>query len=216
MVKGELSEKEEMLLSKYFDKECSWFESIRAKRLLTRSQIASDYINSLQGLSNSIKKHAESPKPELWFRVAARINVEEKTAGLLGTRTFSTQSSIWRDRMIGGLVGACAVVIFMIVPKTTPMNSSEMTQQALNQPSLAEEAPHGGVVPVRSFNSVARNEPVAVEVDWVRSDGRVQVIHGDEDRAPIIWVKRRENNSQGIIMMNKDRDVPRGITVSNR
>jgi hypothetical protein len=46
--------------------------------------------------------------------------------------------------------------------------------------------PQGGGSPVR----VGRY-PNSLEVDWMRSDGRVRVMQDSGERSAIIWVKRR-------------------------
>ncbi|MCB0319952.1 MAG: hypothetical protein KDD60_03440 [Bdellovibrionales bacterium] len=69
----------------------------------------------------------------------------------------------------------------------------------------------GKLNPSQSFNTspqsvVVVQNPV-VEVDWMKSDGRVQMIHDPAASAPIIWVKKRlplrvvkEKNSRGVVI----------------
>lgn len=224
MDKTNLTESQEILLSKFVDNECSWLERIRVRRLLERSPQARSYIHSLDKLSTSIKASVSIPKPELWFRVGARINSEEKTAALLGARRMEARESFLNFRVVGSLAGACAVALIVIMPKGTfSVRDTTRGSGTFPQEVASSQVNSGSVVPVGSFDTLSRRAPAPVEVDWVRSDGRVQVMHDSADRAPIIWVKRKrqlqsgyqipERNSQGIIMMN--RGAPQGLSISS-
>lgn len=121
-----------------------------------------------------------------------------------------------RGLSLSGVAVAAALVLF-ILPNTQKSNLQPTNgfKQGLDYLSASEElggaqlqAVNVGPMSVSprvrqvssdqylsSIDSIPRliedRAPSSVEVDWVRSHGRVNLIQDSEDRAPIIWIKKR-------------------------
>ena len=194
--KEQLLEKEEMLLSKYFDEECHFFDRYRVYRLVETKPSAILYLESLESTRRLLRENFEFAPVSLWSRISTRLHQEDKAMLLSGNRSGRKSSAIGFASIFEfipsfaryGLSGvAVAAVLFMIMPSTKP----------------------GTFTKVASTNS---SIPTAMEVDWMRTNGRrVTVMPSDEGRAPVIYLKRRalnrtpilERNTQGIIMRDR-------------
>ena len=75
--------------------------------------------------------------------------------------------------------------------------SLRTVSQGSLQSSSLQQAPQQRVVP-RAY--VRRSVPVTsvVEVDWMRSDGRVRLIEDPEDTGAIIWIRKRKPTTNAI------------------
>lgn len=215
-----LTETEEMLLEKFFDNETSFFERLSAKRLLARDPAAKRYFASLQSAQSAIAQALPLQNPSLWFRISARLHAEEKGALLLGKRELRQDNAIFglplpplfsRFFVRGGFaVALTAAAVFVVIPKTQQQPAGQVATAAPSQINIQRGIPMA--------------VPASVGVDWMRSDGRLQVMHEPSDRAPMIFVKRRfnrvgpviktESNSQGIIM-REGGFSPQGLPVSS-
>lgn len=214
----ELHEAEELLLSKYFDHETSFFERIAARRLLNRSSCARRYLGVLEQTQRSLRRELPEIRASLWTRISARLHQEERSALLLGRRSVvderPARSGLW---LTGGAAAALmAAAIFVMLPRI-----STFSPRGGPIASVQRGVPFASGVSTGS-EVFARRAPVSVGVDWMRSDGRLQMVHGPDERAPVIYIKRRanrmapvvqESNSQGIVI--QERSAPHGITVSD-
>ncbi len=213
-----LSDKEQKLLSKFFDGECGYFGYRRAKRLLERKQQAHEFLGLLDSLARDVRITKTDPAGRLdnmWERVSARIEAEERSQLLLGKRQSTlAANNIWgrlqealfasgyrRFGFSAGLVAAASVIVFLSGPYS-PLSKSS-TQLASS--STVNNASGFGYVPASAQvegsaekESYTRPQLVeddyqrALEVDWVRSRGRVKFIQDPRQRSVIIWVKKRE------------------------
>ena len=242
-----LSEQEEQLLVRYFDGESSWWESRKAKKLVGGQEAARAFMHTLEVISEIAKNEScaqvkAASTVDLWSRINARIEEEERAALYLGKRRtvdepqrrrfFSRDHFTWG--ISGGVVTACVTYFLVVgmvgtVDTTTSkgglaLNNSARSgyNQASYHPSriAARRAPHAYEVPIPESGGSA-SIPSAVEVDWVRSQGRVRMIQEPGDRSAIIWVKRHDNptfvgSSQGgmPLVVYQDR-APQSIPVVN-
>lgn len=247
-----LEERDERLLSRYFDGEASWLDQLRARRLLARSSEARTFIQSLEMIrdlaANLVK--AAPAEVQLWEKISRRIDAEERAAVFLGGR-YGRASAGSTDSILGRLterlswsamggVAAAAVTMLVVAPLGGPQNSGQQQLAMLGQPvrlekpgsmlsTALEEVRFSPSDPTGIDDRTAvveqfapNTEPVilsrpsyprAMEVEWMRSDGRVRMLQAPKERSAIIWVKRREPNSGGIVVR---RSVPRAEPLYER
>lgn len=141
IVETGLSEKQERLLLRYLDGECGLVGRMRAERLLSSSAVASSYAAAMRQASRGVRealaeqcgagRSADGGQcVDLWQRIAARIDQEEKAEFFLGKRKLaSAGESAWdlgglwepvKWGFSGALVTAAAVVIVFRVSSVSP------------------------------------------------------------------------------------------------
>lgn len=226
----ELLEKEEKLLTRYVDGECGLIARIKAESLLKRSVAAQDFVNTSASLSKLLSADLNTSKsPDLWDRISARVEAEEKAELYLGRR-FEAKSPVsivseylrehlWSTGAVGALVTA-GILGFAVLPSGNggfmPAGQGMAQRNAPGirtvsaSPEVVELA-RSGVVPgatplmslVRDGRRADRPQiieerlPSTVEVDWMKSQGRVQVLQGLGGNSPILWVKKKTPNFEG-------------------
>lgn len=238
-----LSEKEEILLLKYHDGECGYLDNLRVKRLLRRAE-ARCFLESMRNamkmtvgrMQQEISQAAAAPTTasasKVWNSVSARIEVEEKTAVLLGERRLAPeQQSLFEFAHIFsipkfGLSMAGALALALLAVVIVPWGKDARDGVEVASLGVSPDAPSNAVIsrekdlqvrprvkrdPVVSLvsSNVSTKRPRVVfrryygrdrntvEVDWMKSDGRVRVIQSPSDRAGIIWVNRNTERSLG-------------------
>lgn len=210
-----LSEADEILLEKYFDNEASFLERFSARRLISRDAAAQRYLSSLESTQAAVKEAVPLEGNSLWMRISARLHAEERSVVLLGKRNFEKEGSLFGWKPAGLLLrgGAAAALGMALIVSAMP--HARQGQQ------------NSGITTAARSVTIQRGVPLAVPasvgVDWMRSDGRLQVMHEPEERAPLIFVKRRfnrvgpvyrtERNSQGVVM--KERGLPQSMSVNS-
>ena len=219
-----LSFREEKLLQAYFDSECGAIGRWWARRLLARRRSAGAFFESLRvgarevlgSFDGGADAQQGGEKVDLWNRISARIDQEERSLMFLGKRDFRERAQgVWRlswTRPVGwGLSGAVvtAGVAMLIFGQFSPQAQSAFS--AAGSPSLGGDAQaNPSYQPVAmdmgesdfraeagtaeqemsSAHALNRKVPRALEVDWMRSHGRVRMIQDSSDRAAILWVNR--------------------------
>jgi len=227
-VKG-LTEKQELLLSRYFDGECSYIGRYAAQSLLRRREDAREFLSQLSAIScechNTLSHDGEKTGKELWAQIAARIESEERAAFYLGERREGPQRSpvgfirsfYNRQAVIGGLSGAALaalVLTFVTRSANTPETltiarngsssasaPSEVTQISLGQGSSRLSASNPGMR--------RRSNTSTMEVDWMRANGPLALIQNPHGKSAIIWVRRKP----GAVMRNARQPVPASPTM---
>lgn len=198
-----LSEKEEVLLSKYYDGECDFLSSFFAKRLVNSNKAAKDFLNNLERCSHTFQSEASqiaSPAPDLWARIDQRISQEEKAAFYLGERRSPERAPSLLERLrasqvaVGGISGAAiaaAALFFVYAPKEISSFSVPFSASAPNSANQFQQigfensqgSPRG-----TTFTQMGNQ---ALEVDWMRSNGSLSLIPGANGSSAVIWVRRR-------------------------
>lgn len=207
-INKELSEAEELLLMKYIDSECGFLERSRAERLLERCSAARTFVDDFKRVNQ--KSQAELAREigtvNLWPRISQRIDSEEHAELFLGKRVpvGSSQgsglshwlSSAWGLGFSGAAVTAIAA-LFLISPTASREigGNSVAGEQMVSlvrgvNLDLERPGPHGRP------QILDRDGPNVVEVDWMRSDGKVRILPGTSKRSPIIWVRKRTPNAE--------------------
>lgn len=197
----DLSDKQQLLLSRYFDGECGVISRIVAKRLISSNPAALQFLNSLQHHSDTFRSHSDTSQGsvDLWSRIDARIEQEERASFYLGNRRVEeSQSSLFTrvtssHTMLGGLSGAAlaAIALFVVYqPKniltfSAPQNAAFSASQGFQPVALSNSAPS---ISANSFTQVASRP---MEVDWMRSNGSLALIPDSHGTSTIIWVRRK-------------------------
>lgn len=248
---SELRPYQQLLLMQYLDGESGLIGRVRARTLLARSDVAREferYYAEIQSfnLENSARQCAQRSRQieEIWDRVSARIDQEQRGEIFLGKRSavnriqnFSRGLSWWSQDLVGrfgwGLSGAAlaGLLAFAITapqgdaPKGVVAMKGDYSSAAgsIGQGSSVGYVGGGGAVlppssmafsnlaPVVSANSLIPNSrnvstgssprliqsqtPQAVEVDWMRGSGPLQLIQNHDQESAIIWIKRAEPGS---------------------
>lgn len=199
-----------MLLSKFYDGETTLLEKLRARLLIKRNSAAASFLNSLQSLSSTAYSSALSANEpcDLWDRISARIDAEERAALYLGKRTATSTTPqeglisrlLSSHALFGGLSGAAiaAAVLIAVYPSS---NQRDLT--VINaEPSTLARAPQGfRTVTLPNANNQSENQTAplgsrsitAMEMDWMRGSGPLKIIQNPGSSSGIIWVKRLRN-----------------------
>lgn len=158
--KMELSEQDEIVLSRYCDGEAGFFEARRARRLIALSSEAHRYVEQLGGVQeqllqlSALRVSEGEQEVDLWSRIDARINQEERAELYLGRRKAeqversSNGLSLWLGRSGWGVAGALATLMITfamskgIATKNT-MNPTDgiLASNDSQKESLSSEAP---------------------------------------------------------------------------
>lgn len=99
-----LSVKQQELLSRYFDGESSWLQSLNAKRVLKSNPTAAAYIESLAALRAEVSRVMTETSPEqsfqvdLWAKIESRIENEERNAIYLKNSSVNKSISKSKNR----------------------------------------------------------------------------------------------------------------------
>lgn len=270
-MKNPLSEKQELLIMRYYDGEVSFLEKYRAKSLLSNNSEAEAFWMVLdeaaRGSRIVIEERSETAgEVDLWSRIERRIEQEERAEFFLGRRELEQDTrsrhsffdAFFAKGFASGFAGAAAAVFLglMVLPGSiqtlsvpaqsavirqtgTPIVLRDMnasTEAAVNLASgnssnygvsagVNSGVPGSLNVPAPRFlESAAQGvdedyvepriiESRPVEVDWMRSDGRVRMVHDPSESSPIIWVKRRLPLPTKKVQIYRSKDGKRVLVV---
>lgn len=231
---------EERLVQKALDGECCRAGRALAEWLMARSPSAARAAAEARGVKDLVRvwHSAQQPAAErprgaaesVWERVERRIAQEERASVYLGRRRFEDAERQGRAGVVWGLSGAAAaaaalaVVLFQWRSEDRTPGGGEPARQI----AAAEFAPEVETVSHRgAIESAPRyfgeGRLSQAEMDWLRSEGRVSLIHDHEQQLPIIWVRPKparagvpspEEGREAIRMLNEN--VPMALPVGGR
>jgi hypothetical protein len=207
-----LSKSQELLLMCYLDGEAGPLRRWMAERLLRRRVEAQAFVDGWKQTSRAVRSAMPDAQGiDLWNKIDARIDQEERNALFLGERRFrkrgsllgTLRESLQNGALLGGVSGgavATAALIFFwsapdgAAPVNTPtgfgaqqvVSTGAAADPRLNRPAAVSLVSSGGAP---TMNSIRRRVPV--EVEWMRSDGMVRMIPDNRTGVPIIWVNRQ-------------------------
>jgi len=228
-------ERQEMLLCSFYDGQSGFFGTLKAKRLLARSSEARNYFEQLGKISAAsqswfnLDENSRDSAEEisLWKQVSQRIDQEERAAFYLGSRRLSLVGADKAGRTaliptlsagFAGTMAVAAMAMFIFLPASdvgilNNSTSSEFTAgvgpQEIATRGFRDQSDEGV-----NFVSHERAEPLritesrlnrAMEVDWMRSQGRVRLIQSPSERSAIIWVKR--DTPEQVIVQDEDTPI---------
>lgn len=196
-----LTERQEALLSRYFDGECGLIRKLLAKRLLTHNILASDFLSVLekQRSLHQKSKPLDSGSIDLWARIDARIEQETKAAFYLGNRQLEESPRSLFDKLkpfqtlLGGLSGAAVAAIALVVlynPREI-LSFSAPQGALLSRPGVFQPVGLGNSKPSMASQEFTRRGSPALEVDWMRSNGSLTVIPDPNGSSAILWIRRK-------------------------
>jgi hypothetical protein len=172
-----LSLREEMLLMKFYDKECSWFERCVSEVLLKRKKLARLFVDVLQKESEVCRDFCENiDNPvsfgkdfddgiavDLWDRVERRILQEEKSAIFQGARIQSSDLTGARLGILGQEKEEVGSFTSWMTRGAWGASGAFLTASALllfQSPSLKANAPVSFTSNIQSYVPVALQEGV--------------------------------------------------------
>ena len=200
-----LTKKEEDLLLQYSDGECGLWNRRRAEALISRSDEARQFVREAKELARAtravLRAEAGDHEPDLWTAIERRIAQEEHAAFYLGARRLRQDKSrpaasagfFWGAS--GAAVAAALVVAVLVQPAgirsgAGPQPTAVAGRQAAPPLYMKDaEAPQVGLVS-EGYQPPRMRVESPMELDWLRSQGRVSMIPGPSRRAPIIWINR--------------------------
>jgi len=189
-----LTEREEILLSQYFDGECGFFARRRAERLIASNPHAKSFISELSGIAGDVRSVTEAGalEADLWSRIENRIDAEERAAFYLGERREGPESRFLpnlrsRQALLGGLSGAAvaaAALIFIAQP-----GADRGSLGASSAPGFRQSAMGSLDARPAAFMNGSQS---AMEVDWMRTNnGSLKLIQNPSGKSATIWVRRK-------------------------
>jgi hypothetical protein len=217
----ELSESQQLLLMRFADGECGLWGRVQAKWLLRGRATARDFVESLRTTDQHIselltKRDRESRAGELdlWAGIEQRILQEERSAiytsrsdrksgQLTGKdQPRSAGFSEWtRGLSWAGTGAAVAAVCTLLITGQGVFDGGSLAGKGAPQyvvPSLiastatlTESSMATEALPVGAPQIMQSSIPSTFEVDWMRGNGRVKLYNDAEQRAPMIWVRKR-------------------------
>lgn len=193
-----LSESEEALLSQYFDGECSFITRRRAQRLINSNPLAQVFLEHLTSVGSQLKQESalSGVSVDLWSKIEARIDSEERAALYLGERRREPERLSLLDQLrskqalFGGLSGA-AVAASVLLFVAAPADKSSVGPA----PQSFQQAAVGGLEAQPA--SFSPNAQPAMEVDWMRANGSLKLFQNPSGKSATIWVRRNPQLLQG-------------------
>jgi hypothetical protein len=236
---SKLEEKKIQLLQKFVDGEASFFErslvTLAAKySLRIRAELSE--VTDLSTKLQSYLKVDEFNSVNLWDRIGARIDQEQRASLFLGDRKERQSFSQWWVFPSGILAGGLAMALLMFT--FGQLDSSVGTQVVSGASKIASQAPRGvelasvaepsegNVTLVKSQQQAAIRElekefyekelAKELEVDWMRSAGRMRIIPDRADHLAVIVIQRpkRQVDNRGNIGLPV-RTAPQAISVNS-
>lgn len=191
-----MKDKDELLLNKYVDNECGFFARRKAEKLIETSVEAKTYVASIGRLSENMQSvlAPERPHSDLWPRVSMRISQEENAAVFLGERKFDEKRSIFSLPSLGFAMGSLVTALFLFsVWIPTSQQPGSLVPNASNQGALTLASAGSPVQPNPGRPQILNNEPFqsGIDVDWMRSTGRVRILQNPDERSAIIWIRKK-------------------------
>jgi hypothetical protein len=230
-----LSSREELLLVAFYDQECGFVDSLRARMLLTRSSVAREFYAAIERTEIAYKAYAarvsNESRVDLWDRISARIDAEMRAEVFLGGRSYREPSvatritgaiESWRSRLAWGASGAALAsflgmgLIYGGYLGTGPnggFSGGEITRSASGRIPLAAPVSYQGRSQSLGVRESVRTSPV--EMDWMRSEGRLRLLQDPDQRTAIIWVKPRSTEARVAVPAGYGPRLSRRSTRSN-
>ena len=201
--KKQLTERQELLLSRYYDGEASFFDGFLAKRLLKTNASAPTFLASLQSLTTETTATvaASDVECDLWHRISARIEAEEKAAIYLGNRAATPTPQkegffanlLSSHALVGGFSGAAVAAVLVL--SLTPLSPSKNVPVIPVDSSTIVSA-SSGFKPVALENEGGSPRAVKpltpMELDWMRGAGTLKIIQSPQSPSGVIWVNRQK------------------------
>jgi len=201
-----LSERQQLLISRFSDGECSCVSNFLAKRLLAKNHSARELLSELEELRSSCGElfiSRDEIKVDLWRKIETRIEQEERAALYLGQRRLKeSKPSLFeridlRQALLGGASGAAIAAALLITLTTRPSEIVKFRAPHADLVSGSGIIHQAGVGAANSNtqhpnyltqNRASRNP---LQVDWMRANGSLRLIPDPNGSSSIIWIRRQ-------------------------
>ena len=206
MKDNHLTERQEKILNSYFDNECGFFGRFMAERLLSKNSSASQYFLNLSSTSNELKKSYNDvniAKVDLWEGISEGIRREERKAKFAEEEEDESPIAVWLSRLGWGVSGAlvtASIGLFMIGGLSPSTNKSGIQ---LKTGSFSGEVPVQSVTFNNEKEARLKGSQSPMEIDWLRSDGRLRFIQTPNQRSTILWVNKKTRSETSRIPVAK-------------
>jgi hypothetical protein len=205
---NKLNKKQERLISAYYDCELGVFSNFYVQKILLRKPQATSFLNSLSKVSNQFQEESISsdfdPK---WNLLNLRLLQVEKNTIFhqeeLPQSRLST-AGVWKKFSLPTTLATASVAFclgllfkFGYINYFTNNASPVAAQNIATNLTSGQKATTGlsSNIPVTlassktGSNSGSNFQRSALELDWVKSDGRIRMIPARNGSSNIIWVK---------------------------
>jgi hypothetical protein len=240
---GTLSEKQELLLSRFHDGECSCVSAFFARRLISRSPAAQSFVSDLQSLTSQCSTLVAQPtNVDLWSRIETRIEQEQRAEFYAGAlRPQATQDSLFQDSLFqnslfqnsllrnsllrrinlrhatfGGLSGA-AIAAAVLVVVSRPQQIVSFSAPAAGPVANSQLIQQAGITNSGSQRPLYQTHPIkqhhSLEVDWMRANGSLKLIPDPNGSSAIIWVRPRSLPSTSRKSLPQIKPTPLGLAL---
>jgi hypothetical protein len=209
----ELSEHQERFLSAYKDSELGFFGTAYVEKILLKKAAAREFLLQVSDLSNSIQTElanldSSKERNPNWNVLNSRLlQIDKNSVFHDASFPFSeeaiSKTSFWKRHPLSatlatattafclGLVLKLGFLNYLGVDQT--VNSPQNIVTATNNSELYMKP--NAPVTLASANNFSKPSSVgsSVELDWVKSDGRIRLIPAKDGSTNIIWVKAPRN-----------------------
>ena len=216
-----INEKQELLLEKYYDKQCTFVEKFFAKRLIATNNEASVYLNKLEKTSTVLQRIKLPTLNDAFSLRTEQIilkNLDSEKAlkmALVGQTIdgFFAKTLVEIGNVMDIIfpkptyalvpaLGLFAISLSMPLLRSPTINSvkqikkvevaDDQPSQTFHQISQVKNSPGIGSDYSNPLSaSTAFNGLSDMDVHWIRSDGSVQFYKDPSMNSPVIWVKKR-------------------------
>lgn len=210
-----LSERQELLLTKWIDGEGGWLSRFYVGRFLVKRASAKNFLNQTRQVSSDLNDmlslDTQDDRIDLWDRISSRLDQEEQKEILWGRRSIASGGdgllSSWGEKLVWGACGACvtaALAVMVVISRPLVSHYSEpqllMTDNDIelaNQGNRIVEVNSDGYEAPASYSRlVSADRPMLSpfkrewEMDWLHSGGSVHLVDDTRGGSAVIWVKK--------------------------
>lgn len=207
-----LSEKQQSILSAYYDRELGFLTNFYVEKFLLQSPAAKEFLAELSSLSAQfIADYQPAEIDNKWNVLNSRLLQIDKNSIFheADLPKISIVESFWKRHPIPATLATastafCLGLIFKLgfvnLFETTPVNTAPQTiASAVTSPNITSAVSTNLPVTLASNHGLRS----AVELDWVKSDGRIRMIPAGKGTSNIIWVKAPRSRYLANVQQNK-------------
>ncbi len=211
---NKLSEKQQSILSAYYDRELGFLTNLYVEKFLLKSSEAKEFLHELESLSVQITQNYNPAEVDnKWNVLNSRLLQAEKNSIFHEAELpkVSILESFWKRNPISATLATASTAFCLgLIFKLGYVNYFEVSPITTHQKiaSIAIDtkvASETGAVDTNIPVTLASNQGPrnAVELDWLKSDGRIRMIPARNGSSNIIWVKAPRSRYLANVQQNK-------------
>jgi hypothetical protein len=201
MTKNHLTEKQEILLGKFFDGEANLLERIQVRWLVEKNSSAITYLEDLESTNKLLRKYYPTPEVSLWSVVSANIHKSDKFKKNLQPSLFQSLMKLFPKPLGYGLVGAVTASTLFLINGSLFFSSSNSVTFDSFQPTKQRIQ-----YPISQVSSV----------DWFRSSGKVERFNSIQGKSPVVFVRKKIKKSEQGLPILAERNSFGVVITGNR